>query len=223
MANQFSNRPKFCDFLERYQAAFRPHWSHSQYVTQRVGIGRFDEWLKICGYPLGELDWPKLLEFHRFIAAHGVSVGACQRGVQTAKHAIRWGIEKGELSQKIEDVYTSNFSQHRWDAELPELSDDFLSKLEPTRPGSFRQHRYAHLVFHVFLKEKGLTYRRLKIEHIVMFIKYLHKKDLQQRTRMTISRNIRSYLRWLYQNKKIRLPVNCFKTIYVNENNNKYA
>jgi hypothetical protein len=203
MANQFSNRPPFCDFLERYQAAQKPQWKKSQLITRRVGLGRFDEWLKICGYSLNELDWQKLLEFHRFIACHGTSVGACQRGVQTAKHALRWGIENGELSQKLEDIYTYRFSKNDWTAELPVLSLEFLSELEPTRPGSYRAHRAAHKIFHQFLFDKNLTYRRLKVKHSIALIKYLDQKQFHQRTRSVIPMQVRTYLRWLYKKRKI--------------------
>lgn len=203
MANQFSRRPPFCDFLERYLAVYKPKWCHSQLATQRVGLGRFDEWLKICGHPLGELDWQKLMSFHRFLAAQGASPNSCQRGVQTAKHAIRWGIDSGELPQKLEEVYTFHFSRHKWDIDLPELSRAFLAPLEPTRPGSYRMHRNAQRIFHTFLKEKNLTYRRLRIEHMIVFVKYLNAKGFCQRTRMRLCIQVRAYLRWLYDRRKI--------------------
>lgn len=204
MANQFSWLPPFCDFLERYQLAHKPKWSHSQFLTQRVGLRRFDEWLKATKYQLGELDWQKLLEFHRFIAAQGSSPGVCQRGVQTAKHALRWGIENGELPQKIQDVYTFNYSRHKWDTVLPPLSQEFLNELEPTRPGSFRSHRNAHRIFHTFLAEKKLSYRRLRSEHMAAFVKYLGTKGFVLHTRAQVCWQIQSYLRRLYRLKKIK-------------------
>ena len=207
MANQFSNRPPFCDYLERYQAVYKPKWKISQLRTQRVGIGRFDEWLKICGLPMQELNWQKLMEFHKFLAAQGVSPSGCRRGVQTAKHALRWGIETGELPQKMEDIYTFHYSRHDWPIELPPLSQEFLNELEPARPGAFRSHRYAHKIFHTYLAEKKLTYRQLKINHFIVFVKYLGDKKLVQRTRMHVSVQVRAYLRWLYRRRKISRPI----------------
>ena len=211
MANQYSHRPPFCDFLERYQAAFKPKWKKSQLITQRIGIGRFDEWLKVCGHSLKDLNWQKLMEFHRFLAAQGAPAGACQRGVQVAKHALRWGIENGELPQKMEDIYTFHYGRHEWNIELPTLSQQFLSELEPTRPGAFVAHRYSHRVFHTFLREKKLSYRRLRTEHCVAFVKYLKGKSFYQRTRMTMCMHVRTYLRWLNRQKKIkRFPDDLF-------------
>ncbi len=204
MANQFSNRPPFCDFLERYQAHYKPQWKKSQLITQRVGIGRFDEWLKVGGCKLDELTWQRLLEFHRFLALQGTSASACRKSVQAAKHAIRWGIENGELPQKMEDIYTFHYGRHDWNVELPALSQQFLAELEPTRPGAFKAHRYAHRVFHAFLNERGLTYRRLKTENLAAFVKYLAAKSFHQRTRMTMSWQVRTYLWWLYRNRKIK-------------------
>lgn len=203
MANQNSNRPPFCDFLERYQTVFKPKWKASQLATQRVGIGRFDEWLKVCGYSLKELNWQKLLEFHRFLTIQGIPPRACQRSLQVAKHAIRFGIENGELPQKMEDIYTFHYSRHKWDIELPQFSIEFLSEFEPTRPGSYRSHHFTQRIFHTFLNEKNLSYRRLKHESLITFIKYLNKKDFHQRTRGTIAGQVRMYLRWLHQKKKI--------------------
>ena len=204
MANQFSNRPSFCDFLERYQAHYKPKWSKSQLVTIRVGIGRFDEWLKICDHKLHELTWQKLLEFHRFLALQGTSGFACKRAVENAKHALKWGISTGELPQKIEDIYTFHIIRHEWDIELPKLSQAFLSELEPTRPGAFRAHRYAHRVFHSYLSEKKLTYKRLKTSDLVLFVKFLKNKGFHQRSMTVLPIQVRCYLYWLYRNKKIK-------------------
>ena len=127
-----------------------------------------------------------------------------RKAFKPPKHALRWGIENGELSQKLEDIYTYHFSRHDWDVTLPKLSQDFLNELEPTRPGSYRSHRNAHKVFHTFLAEKNLTYRKLRIEHIASFIKYLSQKDFSLHTRVTISWQVRSYLRRLHRMKKIK-------------------
>jgi integrase/recombinase XerC len=203
MANQFSDRPPFCDFLERYQAAFMPKWKGSQLSSQRVGIGRFDEWLKVCGYSLKDLNWQTLLEFHRFLAAQGVSPISCQKSVQAAKHALRWAIERGELPQKMEDIYTFRYNRHEWKIDLPPLSKEFLSPLEPTRPGSYKSHLFAHRIFHIFLREKNLTYRRLRSEHIVAFVKFINQKEFHQRTRATLALQVRVYLIWLHRRRKI--------------------
>lgn len=204
MANQFSNRPPFCDFLERYQAHYKPTWKKSQLLTARTGIGRFDEWLKICDHKLTELTWQKLLEFHRFLALQGTSGLACRKAVQSAKHALKWGIDAGELPQKLEDIYTFHIIRHEWDVELPKLSQAFLSELEPTRPGAFRAHRYAHRVFHCYLLEKGLTYKRLKTNDLVTFVKFLKNKGFHQRSMTVLPVQVRCYLYWLYRNKKIK-------------------
>jgi len=203
MANQFSNRPPFCDFLEKYQAVYKKQWKKSHYRTERVGLGRFDEWLKICPYELEDLDWNKLLEFHRFLSIQGISTRACRRSVEISKKVLRWGIETGQLPQKREDIYTSQFSRHHWDVELPPLSKEFLSKMEATRQGAYRSHRHSHRVFHTFLKENNLTYRRIRPEHMVTFVKYLHGKGFKLQTRATLPNHIKSYLRWLYQKKKM--------------------
>ncbi len=203
MANQHTYRLPFCDFLERYLTEQKPKWKKSHLRTQRVGLGRFDEWFKICGYKLHELNWQKLLEFHRFVALQGASVGACQRAVQNAKHALRWGIERKELPQKLEELYTYHHSRHEWKIELPKLSLQFLHEFEPTRPGAFKVHRYAHRVFHTYLLEKNLTYRRFKVQHAVGFLKYLNEKQFHRRSRAVMPTQIRTYLRWLYKNRKI--------------------
>lgn len=148
MANPYSQ--PFCDFLERYQAAFKPKWANTQLRSQRVNLRKFDAWLKVTPYKLHELNWQKLLEFYQFVSAQGVSPRACEKCVQTAKHVIRWGIENGELPQKLEDIYTYQYSRNKWNKNLPELSTDFLSELEPTRPSSFRAHRNTHRIFHTF-------------------------------------------------------------------------
>lgn len=204
MANQFTNRPPFCDYLERYQTFYKSRWSKSQLTTQRVGLGRFDEWLKICDYKLQDLDWQKLLELHRYAALQGASAYACRRVVQTAKHALRWGIEQGELPQKIDDIYTFRYPKNNWDIQLPPHSEEFLSELEPTRPGAFKSHRFSHKVFHHFLKEKKLTYRQFKICHAVAFIKFLKARDFEQRSLSTMPLHVRTYLRWLYKKRKIK-------------------
>jgi len=203
MANQFSNRPPFCDFLERYLAHYRPKWENSQLLDRRVGIGRFDEWLKVCGHPLAALDWQKLLEFHRFLSAQGGSANACIKATQAAKHALRWGIEQGELPQKLDEIYAFQHPRHKWNATLPALSQEFLDELEPTRPGSFVAHRHTHRIFHTFLAEKRLTYRRLRVEHMVLFVKYVAKKEFAVHTRVTMCWHVRTYLRRLHQLRKI--------------------
>ncbi len=203
--NQFTNRPKFCDYLERYQAANKTRWKKSQYISQRVGIGRFDEWLKVTSYNLRDLDWQKLLELHRFIASQGVGPNGCAKGVQAAKHAIRWGIESGELPQKLEDIYTFRFLKNKWSHHLPPLSVEYLSSFEPTRPGSFRLHQYAHRVFHTFLTERKLTYRNLRQRHLMDFIKYLDQKGFSQQTKMSLPIKVKAYLVWLYAKRKIKI------------------
>lgn len=211
MANQFSESPPFCDYLERYQAAFKPKWTKSQLLTQRVNLRRFDDWLKATGHPLEILDWQKLLEFYRFISAQGVSPRACEKSVQCAKHVIRWGIEQGELPQKHSDIYVYSYPRNKWTTELPQLSKDFLSELEPTRPGSYRSHKNAQLIFHTFLAEKNLTYRRLRAEHMAAFVKYLNEKGFVLHTKAQLSWQVRLYLRRLYGIKKIsRHPDNIF-------------
>ncbi len=204
MANQFSNRPPFCDFLERYLAHYKPLWKKSQLGTMRVGIGRFDEWLKVCDYKLFELTWQKLLEFHRFMAVQGTGDLACQRGVETAKHALKWGIDRGELPQKLEDIYTFHIIRNYWDIELPKLAESFLAELEPTRPGAHRAHRYAHRVFHTYLAEKKLSYRKLKTSDLTGFIKYLKNKGFHARTMANLPCHIKAFLYWLHKNKKIK-------------------
>ncbi len=67
--NQHSDRPLFCDFLERFQEANKPHWKKSHYQTTRIGLSRFDEWVKYSKIPLEEMDWQKLLDFYRFLSA----------------------------------------------------------------------------------------------------------------------------------------------------------
>ena len=207
MANQYSNRPPFCDFLEKFQAAHKDKWTSLTLKDRRVGLGRFDEWLKVCDYKLDELNWQNLMEFHRFLSMQGASSQACSKAVQAAKRALRWGIETGELSQNIETLYVANYRQHAWEIDLPKASLDFLAPMEVSRPGSHRHHQYAQRVFHTFLTEKKLTYRKLKPEHMIAFIKYLQANDLKLQTRMAITRNIKGFLKWLHQKRKIsRLP-----------------
>ena len=203
MPNQFSNRPPFCDYLEAFQDKFKNEWSEHHYRTTKVGLRRLDNWLKVCPYELEELDWKKLLEFHRYLATQGISINACRKSVEAAKRAIRWGIETNQLPQKIEEIYTSQYGKNNWDIELPELSKEFLDRLEGTRRGSYRSHSHTHRVFHTFLKEKKLTYRRLRPEHMVTFIKYLNLKGFKLQTRSTMPGHLKAYFRWLKDKKKM--------------------
>jgi site-specific recombinase XerD len=203
MANQSSHRPPFCDFLERYLAAVKPKWKKSNLIDQRVGLNRFDKWLKDTNHPLEKLTWQILQEFYRFVNAQGIQPRSCEKSVQAAKQALRWGIENGELPQKLEDIYVYHFPRHDWTIDLPQLSKEFLSELEPTRPGSFRSHSNTHRVFHTFLSEKKLTYRRLRAENIAAFIKFLDQKGFVLHTKAQMSWQLRTYLRRLYHLKKI--------------------
>lgn len=203
--NQFSNRPPFCDFLERYQKAHKKVWAHSHLSTVRIGMGRFDEWLKVSQAPLQELNWHKLMEFYRFLAAQGVSGRAAARSVQVAKHALRWGIKTGELPQKVEDLYTFHYSRHSWDdIPLPSVAERFLEELEVLKPATHKHYSYALRVFHCFLAEKGLTYRRLKRNHMVMYLKYLDEKGFKAHGKAMFCGKTRNYLRWLYEHRKIK-------------------
>ena len=166
-----SRYPALCDYLNRYMMANDKHWRPSQTITQKVGINRFNEWLLATKTNLNDLDWNRLLDFYRFIQNQGVSIRAVAKSVQSAKHALRWGIDSGELKIKIEDLYTSTYPKNDWIQELPPLSEEFLAEIEPVRPGSYRTHKYSHRVFHTFLFEKKLTYRKLQKKHMVMFIK----------------------------------------------------
>jgi integrase len=74
-------------------------------------------------------------------------------------------------------------------------------------PGAVASHRYAHRVLHAYLNEKGLTYRRLRRDDMVAFVKYTKDKKLGQRTRSAVARNARAYLRWLNEEKKISRSV----------------
>lgn len=205
--NQFSNRPPFCDFLERYQAAHRVHWSKSHLLDRRVGLGRFDEWLKVSGIPLAELDWQKLMGFHRFLGAHGVSPIGMAKSLQIAKQTLRWGIQNGELPQRIEDLYTSNYIKRSWTIDLPPLAQEFLSEIDGITIAAHRHHVYSQKVFHTFLSEKRLTYRKLRREHLAAYVRFLAKAGFAQQTRMVHCTKIRTFLKWLHEKKRMKRTV----------------
>ncbi len=199
-----SRYPPLCDFLFRYTAANEKNWKPFHAVGQRVGINRFNEWLLASKTNMNDLDWNKLLDFYRFIQSQGVSIRAVAKSVQAAKHALRWGIENKELSIRIEDLYTSTYPKNKWLENLPPLSEEFLAELEPVRPGSYRGHKYCHRVFHTFLTEKKLTYRKLQKKHAVMFIKYIHEKGFLPQSKVSFPSKVRVYLKWLYKKRKIK-------------------
>lgn len=203
MTKQYSNRPPFCDFIERYHVEHKKMWNESRHMKEKVALRRFDEWLKVCPYKLEELDWNKLLQFHRFISVQGLSTESCRKSVAISKKVLRWGIETDQLPQKLEDIYTTQIWKHKWDIELPKVSIEYLSAMEATRKGSYHSHLYSHRVFHTFLKERNLTYRRIRIEHMISFIKYLNEKKLQLQTRVMLSCNIKAYFKWLYKQRKV--------------------
>ena len=202
--NQHSDRPLFCDFLERFQEANKPHWKKSHYQTTRIGLGRFDEWLKYSKIPLREMDWQKLLDFYRFLSAEGTTIRAAKKSIQAAKRAIRWGIESGELPQKITDLYTSSYAKNKWDLELPEPAQLYLEEINAVRPKCYKAHQYSLRVLHTYMKEHKLTYRRLKDDDMVRLLKYLTNKELTVRGKTQISMGTRSYLRWLHDKKLIK-------------------
>jgi site-specific recombinase XerD len=207
-ANQFRKAPPFqSEFIRRYEAAKAPGWMKSQLITQRVGLRRFDGWLAVSGAKLSELNWHKLLDFHRFLTQQGYGPHPAKRGLEVAKSVLRWGIETGELPQKYDEIYTFHFIHNAWSNELPELSEKFLAQVEVPYPGAVTSHRYSHRVFHAYLKEKKLTYRRLRRDDLVKFVKYTQEKKLGQRTRSAVTRHARAYLRWLKEEKKISRSV----------------
>lgn len=207
-ANQFRRAPPFqSEFLRRYEAAKTPGWKKSQWLTMRIGLRRFDEWLVLSGAKLSELNWHRLLDFHRFLTKQGYGPNPAKRALEVAKNVLRWGIENGELPQKFEEVYTFHFIHNAWSNELPELSEKFLAQVAVPYPGAVASHRYAHRVLHAFLKEKSLTYRRLRRDDMVAFVKYTKDKKLGQRTRSAVARSVRAYLRWLNEEKKISRSV----------------
>lgn len=196
--------PELCDYLNRYMGASEKNWKKSHAVTHRVGINRFNEWLLATQVNLNDLDWHKLLDFYRFIQSQGVSIRAVAKSVQSAKHALRWGIESGELKIDIEDLYTSAYPKNDWIQKLPPLSEEFLAELEPVRPGAYRSHKYSHRVFHTFLCENKLTYRQIQKKHVVMFLKYIHQKGLLAQSKKSLPLHFRTYLKWLYKKRKIK-------------------
>lgn len=202
--NQHSDRPLFCDFLERFQEANKPHWKKSHYQTTRIGLGRFDEWLKYSKIPLEEMDWQKLLDFYRFLSAHGTSIRAAKRSIHAAKRAIRWGIESGELPQKITDLYTSSYAKNKWDLELPETALLYLEEINAVRPKCYKAHQYSLRVLHTYMREHNLTYRRLQDDDMVRLLKYLTKKELTVRGKTQISMGTKSFLRWLHDKNLIK-------------------
>jgi len=202
--NQFSNRPPFCDFLERYQSAHRAGWSHVHLMTARVGMGRFDEWLKVSQAELSELDWQKMMEFYRFLSAQGISARAAARSVQIAKHALKWAIERGELPQKVESLYTFHHSRRHWNTDLPAPALEFVEEFTGMSVGTRRIHAYGQRVFHTFLSEKGLSYRRLQRNHLAQFVRYVSDQGFSQQSRMSLCSNARTFLRWLYERRLIK-------------------
>lgn len=202
--NQFSDRPPFCDYLERFQSANKTHWKKAHYQTTRIGLGRFDEWLKFSKTPLEEIDWQKLLDFYRFMAADGVSMRAAKKSTQAAKRAIRWGIDNNELPQKITDIYTSSYAKNKWNLELPKTALLYLEEINAVRPKCYKVHQYSLRVLHTYMTEHDLTYRRLQDDDMIKLLKYLTTKELTSRGKTQISMGTRSYLRWLHDKKLIK-------------------
>lgn len=199
-----SRYPPLCDYLSRYMAANQSKWKPSQIIDRRMGINRFNEWLLATKIDLNDINWNKLLDFYRFMQNQGLPIRAVAKSVQSAKHALRWGIESGELKINIEDLYTSTYPKNDWIQDLPKLSEEFLAEMEPVRPGSYRTHKYSHRVFHTFLTEKNLTYRQLQKKHMIMFLKYIHEKGFLAQSKKTFPLKVRTYLKWLYKKRKIK-------------------
>ena len=211
--NQHSDRPPFCDFLERYQKVYRKKWTDSQLNTSRVGMGRFDEWLKYSKAPLSDLNWQSMMEFYRFLQAHGISPRACKKTLQVAKHSLRWGIESGELPQKIQDIYTAQYSRHTWDIELPEFVQKYIAQIEVTTSAAHKRHEYSLKVLHTYLQEKSLTYKRMKTENMSGFLRFMENKKFSLAGKLALCTQVRFYIRWLYQNRHIkRHPDEIFPT-----------
>lgn len=197
------SRQTLGDFLERYIAAKNSTWSRSLRFANQTSLRHFDEWLKMSKIPLSELTWQKMMDFSRFLQCQGLAPATCKWMVNRAKQALCWGIEQGEIAQKKEELYTQFHGKTQWSNDLPPLSQTFIDQVQVTAPGSYKYQRYAHKVFHTFLKSHNLTYRRLRPENLIAFAKYLKDRGLYQRTRVSICRSIRTYLRWLEEKRKL--------------------
>lgn len=202
--NQFSDRPPFCNYIERYLMANKAKWTKCHLAGVRVSMGRFDGWLMASKIPLAELNWQRMLDFYRYLAANGVNANSSRRSMHDSKRAIRWGIESGELPQKITDIYTSHYSNNKWDHDLHPLMIQYLEEINAVRPKCYRSHLYALRVFNTYIKEQDLSFKRLKTEDIVRLLKLLTEKKLTIRAKCQISAGIRALLRWLFENRHIK-------------------
>ncbi|MGK5084124.1 tyrosine-type recombinase/integrase [Bdellovibrionota bacterium FG-1] len=173
--------------------------------SYRINLRRLDEWLKVTRYDLNELTWPRLMEFHRYLATQGITTSQCIRAVQIVKKTLLWGIQQGILNLKVEDIYTFHSPwRNRWNPSLPPLSNEYLAQIQATRPGAFANQRYVQRVFHTFLADRKLTYRKLRREHLAAYVKFINEKGFRQESRTDLVRAVRTYLVWLHENKKIK-------------------
>jgi site-specific recombinase XerD len=205
MANQFSNLPPLCDFFEEYLKQNKSSWSKNHYNGVRAGLRRFENWQSIEKIKLEELTWSKLQGYIRFMTLQGSSTRNCSKYVNYPKTAIRWGIDSKTMPQKLEDLYTSNKSVNKWNQEVTAESQEFFDYLRVVLKGdSVRAHEFAHRIFNTFLIEKNLTYKKLKRENLIAFVKYMEQKKMGQVTKSHTATRVRCYLRWLFEQKYIK-------------------
>lgn len=205
MANQFSNLPPLCDYFEEYLKQNKNEWTKNHYNSVRAGLRRFENWQAIEKIKLEEITWSKLQGYIRFMALQGSSTRNCSKYVNYPKTAIRWGIDTKIMPQKLEDLYTSNKSINKWNQEITPESQEFFDYLRVViKVNSVRAHEFAHRIFNTFLKEKNLTYKKLRREHLVEFVRYMGQKKMGQHTKSQTSTRLRCYLRWLHEQKYIK-------------------
>jgi len=88
---------------------------------------------------------------------------------------------------------------------LPALAREFIESLAPThKPGTCKGYTTALRRFHGWLAHHGLQPHELQRKDIVPWFQELHDDRLHPSTRVHVLRNVRTYLHWLGERRRLR-------------------
>lgn len=91
--------------------------------------------------------------------------------------------------------------------ELPALARTFLASLAPTfRPATIHCYIFSLRKLYGWLDRRGLTLERLTRPHIERWLRWLHDAGLQASSRRHIIVEIRAYLRWFSERRRMTTP-----------------
>jgi len=96
-------------------------------------------------------------------------------------------------------------SRRRRPLELPVLAREFLASLAPTHRSSTRlRYVYSLRKFYTWLHAQGLEPERLTRSEITPWFKALHASGLQVVSRSHILIDVRAYLHWVSEQRRLR-------------------